>query len=245
MRHLFLLFIIVLAFESKAQTFNGGGGTIPDNGPPTFFSINVNGLSPGNIDTTFGVESVCINIQHNNDYQLTIQLVSPDGTTIDLSMNNGGTGNNYTNTCFTGSATQSIVNGNPPFTGSYRSQGVLGNVNNGQAGNGIWRLKVQDHNFGTTGSVVAWSITFGNSPAMPFIFSSSNLPIVVLDTYGQTIVDDPKKIIHMGIIDNGPGIRNYMTDPFNSYNGNIAIGSRAGQLNQAWNAIAIFLKVDQ
>lgn len=226
MKKLLLALLLISGLKNHAQTFTGTGGTIPDNSNAVYFSIGVTGMPVTAIDTSFGVESVCINISHNNDQQLTIQLVAPDGTTIDLSMYNGGSGNNYTNTCFNYSTGISINAGNPPFTGSYRPEGYLGNVNNGQNPNGLWRLKVQDHNFPNTGTLNSWSITFSNSPALPFNYSSSDLPIVSLNTFGQTIVDDPKITVHMGIIDNGPGIRNNITDPFNSYNGNIDIELR-------------------
>jgi hypothetical protein len=57
-------------------------------------------------------------------------------------------------------------------------------------------------------------------------FTSSNLPIVVIKTNGGTIVDDPKIVVDMGIIDNGPGVRNKITDPYNGYNGKAAIEIR-------------------
>jgi len=57
-------------------------------------------------------------------------------------------------------------------------------------------------------------------------FTSSNLPIVIVDTQGQTIVDEPKIPSTMGIINNGPGNRNDVTDPINDYNGNIGIEIR-------------------
>jgi hypothetical protein len=57
-------------------------------------------------------------------------------------------------------------------------------------------------------------------------FTSSNLPIIVIDTDGGTIVDDPKIVADMGIIDNGPGNRNNVEDPFNAYDGKIAIEIR-------------------
>ena len=227
MKKFVLLFALITSLISaSAQTFTGGSGIIPDNGPAVFFPLTVNGLSPNTIDSTFGLESVCINILHNNDYHLTIQLVAPDGSVVDLSMNNGGTGNNYINTCFTGLALNSITSGSAPFAGSYSAQGNLSDVNNGQNGNGTWQLKVQDQTFGTTGSVASWSITFSNNPAWSSAFTSSNLPLVILNTNGQTIVNDPKIIVHMGIIDNGAGVRNYLTDAFNNYDGNIAIEIR-------------------
>jgi len=57
-------------------------------------------------------------------------------------------------------------------------------------------------------------------------FTSSDLPIVVIDTHGQNIVDEIRIVADMGIIDNGEEQRNYITDPFNDYNGRIAIELR-------------------
>jgi len=57
-------------------------------------------------------------------------------------------------------------------------------------------------------------------------FTSSNLPIVVINTHGQQIVDDYKITADMGIIYNGEGVRNNLTDPFNNYNGKIGIEIR-------------------
>ena len=62
-------------------------------------------------------------------------------------------------------------------------------------------------------------------------FTSSNLPIIVLNTNGQQIPDDPKIDAEMGIIYNGTGQRNQVTDPFNHYNGKIGIEIR-GQSSQ-------------
>ena len=57
-------------------------------------------------------------------------------------------------------------------------------------------------------------------------FTSSNLPLVVLNTNGQIIIDDPKINATMGIIWNGPGKRNTLSDPKNDFNGNISIEIR-------------------
>jgi len=59
----------------------------------------------------------------------------------------------------------------------------------------------------------------------------SNLPLVVINTYGAYIPDEPKINAHMGIINNGPGNMNNLGDPFNDYNGNIGIETR-GQSTQ-------------
>ncbi len=58
-------------------------------------------------------------------------------------------------------------------------------------------------------------------------FSSSNLPIIVITTEnGAVIGDEPKIMAHMGIIANGKGKRNNLTDPFNHYDGYIGIELR-------------------
>ncbi|MFA5330438.1 MAG: CotH kinase family protein [Prolixibacteraceae bacterium] len=57
-------------------------------------------------------------------------------------------------------------------------------------------------------------------------FSSSNLPVIVINTNGQYIYDDPKIIATMGIIWNGPGQRNSVNDPKNNFNGKIGIETR-------------------
>lgn len=65
------------------------------------------------------------------------------------------------------------------------------------------------------------------APPEPIVFTSSDLPILVITTNGgQTIPDDPKIIATMGVIDNGSGNRNNLTDPYNNYNGYIEIETR-------------------
>ncbi|GIL21778.1 MAG: hypothetical protein BroJett042_02910 [Bacteroidota bacterium] len=49
---------------------------------------------------------------------------------------------------------------------------------------------------------------------------------MVINTGGETILDEPKITADMGIIDNGPGQRNNLTDPFNNYEGKIGIEIR-------------------
>ena len=48
-------------------------------------------------------------------------------------------------------------------------------------------------------------------------FTSSNLPIVVINTNGEVIQDEVRIVAHMGIIHSGRGQRNHITDPFDDY----------------------------
>ena len=56
--------------------------------------------------------------------------------------------------------------------------------------------------------------------------TSSNLPIVVIDTDGQSILDDPRTPAGMGIVFNPDGARNRISDRFNGYDGRISIEIR-------------------
>jgi hypothetical protein len=60
---------------------------------------------------------------------------------------------------------------------------------------------------------------------------TSNLPLIVIDTRGQTITDDPKIIAGLKVIDNGPGILNDQLQPGTDYDGNMSIEIR-GQSSQ-------------
>ncbi|MDP4798028.1 MAG: CotH kinase family protein [Crocinitomicaceae bacterium] len=78
------------------------------------------------------------------------------------------------------------------------------------------------------------STNYGPTPAWfvpPVELSSSNLPIVILNTNGVTIPDEPKIDGFMGIIDNGPGVLNHINDPTNEFYGQIAIERRGSSSN--------------
>ena len=210
-----------------AQTFTGTGAPIPDNGNTLEIPLGVNGLSAVLDTATFGLEQVCINIDHSWISDLAVSIVAPDGTAALLVSGQGGSSDHYTNTCFQQDMAVSIEQGSPPYSGTYRPQGDMGHINNGQDGNGEWLLRVLDtYPFADQGNVLSWSITFGSDPATPFSLSSSNLPIVVINTNGQDIPNDVKITAQMGIVDNGPGNMNHPTDPFTDYDGTIGIKVR-------------------
>jgi len=215
-----------------AQTFSGFGAEIPDNGDTLEIPLSVTGLTQFLDTTNFGLEQVCITIDHDWLSDLDVSIVAPDGTVRLLVSGQGGSSDHFTNTCFRANTTEVVSQGSPPYSGTYRPQSDLGIINNGQVGSGTWKLRVLDTKpFADAGSVISWNITFGNDPAVPFILHSSNLPIVVINTNGQVIPDDAKIMADMGIVDNGPGNLNHPTDPFNNYNGHIGLERRGNSSN--------------
>ena len=223
---LYLFFLIQLLIGvNYAQTISGGGGSILDN---TTLEIQIPvSVGPSAINTsTFGLEYVCINLNHTYLADLTITLQAPDGTTRTLMSGIGGGDDNLQNTCFDPSSSTSISSGTAPFTGSFIPMGQIGAVNNGQNPNGIWRIFVRDDYAQDQGNVIDCSLTFGTSPATFFQFTESDLPIVSISTNGQTIDNDVKIVADMGIVYNGNGVRNHLSDPFNHYDGKIGIEYR-------------------
>ena len=78
------------------------------------------------------------------------------------------------------------------------------------------------------------SSNYGPTPLWfipPVELSSSNLPIVILNTNGITIPDEPKIDGFMGIIYNGPGVLNHISDSTNEFYGQIAIERRGSSSN--------------
>lgn len=120
------------------------------------------------------ISSVCFNINHPWVDDLDVYLVSPDGKFVELTTDNGGNGDNYTNTCFSPSATQPINYGLPfappsaaPFTGTFQPEGKWEDLL-GSPLNGNWYLSVVDDNSTAVGTIKDWSITFDGSAFQTF-----------------------------------------------------------------------------
>jgi hypothetical protein len=110
---------------------------------------------------------VSLHITHTAVEELHISLVSPDGTSVNLSDDNGGVGRDYGTNCidsartvFADAALTSIVSGVPPYTGMFSPEEPLASVNGkfGAAINSAWRLVVQDDATGNVGTLQCWSL---------------------------------------------------------------------------------------
>lgn len=161
---------------------NNNNFNIPDNNATGVTSnISVSGI-PGTVGTQ--LLSVCLNITHGWDGDVSISLRCPSGTTIDLSSNNGGSGDNYTNTCFSTAGT-AITAGTAAFTGTFTPEQAL-SLLSGCTVNGTWSLIVKDNAASDVGTLLNWTLTFSNSLTYTWAPTTGLSP-----TTGTTVTANP------------------------------------------------------
>ncbi|MGV3609763.1 MAG: Ig-like domain-containing protein [Fluviicola sp.] len=136
---------------------------------PVNSSIIVSGITP-QTPGVLPIVSVNINITHTYDEDVTVWLRCPNGSTIDLTSDNGGSGDNYTNTTFVPTGSPSVTTGTAPFTGSFTPEQAFSLLNS-CAVNGTWTLQVYDLATGDVGTLTDWSITFNNYVTPTFVWS--------------------------------------------------------------------------
>ncbi len=138
---------------------NNATTSIPDNAPLGTTST----IAVGNIAGNVGAElqQVCFSISHGSVSELDVSLKAPNGNSIDLSSGNGGTGSNYTKTCFSASGAPPITSGTAPFTGTYTPEQPLSGLSASQI-NGVWGLFIKDTKLNNVGLLTGWSLTFKN-----------------------------------------------------------------------------------
>jgi autotransporter-associated beta strand protein len=151
---------------------------------PLRYDVNISTNIPdlGTIESTNTVAgfsgplmkvAVSLWLTHTLDADLSISLIAPDGTLVDLSSGNGGGANfgsasspDSSRTTFNDSAAVSITAGSPPFVGSFRPEGSLASALNSPA-NGNWRLRITDSYGGTLGTLRCWSLFLYPSACAP------------------------------------------------------------------------------
>ena len=225
------LFIVVTGY-SYGQTYSGTGGIITDDGVINDYILDISDLSPEILNAEHGLTNVCISINHTWIADLDVRLISPAGQNISLTSGLGWDTDLYDNTCFSMSAVNHILQGFPPYNGTFKPFTDLGAVNNGQSGNGKWILRILDtYAFADAGELLGWNITFDNMASEPVIFNGSTLPIILLNTDNATIPNDPRINGRMLIKSNELGNLNFPSDA-SSFEYNIEIEVRGSSSQQ-------------
>lgn len=173
------------AYGNTATATNGASywriDTIAENGvdtastdTPLPITDNTTFTSTINLPSTLTVTDVDvrINITHTFDGDLDIFLVGPNGTEVELTTDNGGSGDNFADTVFDDEAATAITAGTAPFAGSYQPEGTLADLD-GIVATGDWTLRVTDDAGSDTGTLNSWSIILtlagGECPGMVFV----------------------------------------------------------------------------
>ena len=212
LRKLSVLIIFLCSFlAAKAgdTVFVGNGAKLDTFSKGNWFSINVSGMKPTTMNSSFGFESVNINGKIAEAGYLAIYIVSPNGTYFQLTNYDGATQKGFDSTFFTDTAPTPIHFGKSPFSGYYTSQSFLREINNGQDINGTWYLLISDNNPARKDVLKNWSIHFGTTPLTDVTLDSSSLPIIVVSTRGQGV---PSSTSYVHFIDNSSGKYNYTRD---------------------------------
>ncbi|MEM6964909.1 MAG: proprotein convertase P-domain-containing protein [Bacteroidota bacterium] len=122
---------------------------------------------------------VCLDLETDFAADIRIFLSAPTGEIMELSTGNGGAGDNYTNTCFSPTATTPITSGSAPFTGDFVPEGDWSDLT-GATINGTWELLITD-GFGVNdlGLFNSWSICFNTENNVVYEWS----PVAGLSCY--------------------------------------------------------------
>jgi subtilisin-like proprotein convertase family protein len=112
-----------------------------------------------------GDVDVIVDIVHMFIGDVTLRLIPPTGPAITLVERRGGDGQNFENTVFDDEAAISIVEGSPPYAGSFRPETPLGSAD-GIDSLGDWTLRVSDGGLAYTGTLDGWTLSL-NFPGQP------------------------------------------------------------------------------
>ncbi len=163
LRGILLFLLALLPGLTSAQTFTyGPSGGLPDT-TETCFALNVTGL-PTRADSTFGLSAVQLNITHSYDSDLRITLRAPNGTTVLLVDRRGGGGHNFIGTDLRMDARVLLLNGQAPFSGTFRPEESVNGFNNAQNPNGTWLLCVRDMAAADVGVLNDFRLVFDANP---------------------------------------------------------------------------------
>lgn len=186
---------------SPALAVPDNGVTSTWNGTTGTFASST--LTPTGLNAGFVLNSVTVNITHTWDSELIVYLTNPCGNSIKLINANGGSGDNFTNTIFSSTATAALSTGTAPFTGTFipADGSAAWTTFLSCATVGAWTLTVGDKGSGDLGTLQSWSMNFTNpvppttytwSPTTNMTNSTTLTPTVsptATTTYTLTAVD--------------------------------------------------------
>lgn len=186
--------VAILGAPGPVSSFSTTGTTPINNNNAFDRTIAVSGIA--GLTT---LVTIRINITHTWDGDLDIFLGDPNGNWLELTTDNGGTGENFTNTVFADDGPTNITSGNAPFTGRFQPEGSLdpsgspvdrtGTITtfagfNGANPNGTWILRIGDDAGLDTGTFNSATLSISGSLPVNWV----SLGEVVVKYLDQTAV---------------------------------------------------------
>ena len=141
-------------FNFQLPSGSAGSPILFNNNTPTPIADNTTTNIPivvSGFAGAIGKVTFSLHATHTWDEDLDIYLIAPDGTSVELSTDNGSNGDNYGSSCaartiFDDDAASSITSGTAPFVGTFKPEGLLAALKgkSGIAVNGTWTLRIID-----------------------------------------------------------------------------------------------------
>ncbi|MCO4773092.1 MAG: proprotein convertase P-domain-containing protein, partial [Deltaproteobacteria bacterium] len=146
--------------DHEPVVIGGGAGTAIPDGPNGQVTVTATVLAT---DPIVDID-VRLDIDHTFVADLEIFLTSPGGTVVELTTDNGGSGNDFIGTVFDDEAVDPItgIPNTGSYTGRYIPEGALSGFD-GENPAGTWSLAITDDAGADTGTVVGWELRF-NQP---------------------------------------------------------------------------------
>lgn len=122
---------------------------------------------------------VKLNITHSYVGDLTVRVVHPDGASVYLLVEVGGSGDNFTDTILDDQAAipiGSVTANDAPFRGRYQPENPLSYFN-GKASAGTWKLEIQDSYKGDHGTLDGWSLDLTPREPLPPTLSIDDVQV--------------------------------------------------------------------
>ncbi|MBI1288163.1 MAG: T9SS type B sorting domain-containing protein [Flavobacteriales bacterium] len=157
--------------NNQTETFDAsifGGASVNVN----VQDLNMSTVNPGSITQVCltSLDFTGLNLPPSGVEALSVTLVCPDGTQVELVPIGGApagsfiNASSYQNTCFVPSGGSALSGANPtPITGTYNTSQPLSGMN-GCTANGVWSISVETNAFSGSGTFDGWSITFDDEP---------------------------------------------------------------------------------
>ncbi len=136
---------------------------------------------PDDLPGRIGSVTVRVFLRHTYTGDLRLVLRHPDGTTVSLAANRGGSGDDFSGVVFDDAAVAAVSVGTAPFAGSFRPETPLSALA-GKPAPGLWSLEITDTAGGDTGWLDGWELrvaTDGTDIKPPRLNLSGDNPMVL------------------------------------------------------------------